>query len=317
MDSITLGRTGLTVSVAGLGCGGHSRLGQRQGRSKAHSVALVQAALDAGVSFIDTAAAYGTEEIVGEALRGRRDAAVVSTKIGPYLSFPKEEGPRITGADLIARADAALARLGTDYIDILHLHGVSPSDYPHCRDELAPALIKLREAGKIRFTGITERFIDDTRHAMLAMALPDDLWDVVMVGFSLLNPSARHTIFPLTQAGNVGTLIMFAVRRALSQPEAMVELIDGLVARGELDPAAFDPSDPLGYLAQPEVAGSIIEAAYRFCRHEPGAHVVLTGTGSPEHLAQNIASINRPPLPQATHARLAAQFGRIDSVSGN
>ncbi|MEL6233753.1 MAG: aldo/keto reductase [Pseudomonadota bacterium] len=317
MDSIRLGRTGLTVSVAGLGCGGHSRLGQRQGKSVSHSVALVQAALDAGVTLIDTAAAYGTEEIVGEALRGRRDAAVISTKIGPYLRFPAEEGPRITGADLIARAEETLGRLSTDHIDILHLHGVSPADYPYCREELTPALIKLREAGKIRFTGITERFVEDTRHAMLEIALSDDLWDVVMVGFSLLNPSARRTVFPLTEAQDVGTLIMFAVRRALSQPGAMAELIDGLVARGELDPGALDPADPLGYLARPEVAGSVIEAAYRFCRHEPGAHVVLTGTGSPAHLAQNIASINGPPLPPDAQARLAAQFGLIDSVSGN
>ncbi len=68
MAYTTLGRTGLRVSVAGLGCGGFSRLGQGQGSSVAHSIGVVRAALDAGVNFIDTAAQYGTEDIVGQAL---------------------------------------------------------------------------------------------------------------------------------------------------------------------------------------------------------------------------------------------------------
>ena len=66
MQTTTLGRTGLTVSVAGLGCGGHSRLGQTQGASFEHSVDIVRTALDRGVTFIDTAEAYGTEEIVAD-----------------------------------------------------------------------------------------------------------------------------------------------------------------------------------------------------------------------------------------------------------
>lgn len=70
MDRIRLGRTGLDVSVAGLGCGGHSRLGQRAGASEQHSVDIVRAALDLGINFIDTAIAYRTETIVGKAIRG-------------------------------------------------------------------------------------------------------------------------------------------------------------------------------------------------------------------------------------------------------
>jgi aryl-alcohol dehydrogenase-like predicted oxidoreductase len=68
MDTIVLGRTGLEVSVAGLGCGGHSRLGQATGATEDESVRLVQRALDQGVTYFDTARAYGTEEIVGRAL---------------------------------------------------------------------------------------------------------------------------------------------------------------------------------------------------------------------------------------------------------
>src|SRR5207244_13302187 len=78
METTRLGRTGLDVGVAGLGCGGHSRLGQTYGATEAESVAVVQRALDLGVTLIDTACAYGTEESVGRALKGRRDGVGVS-----------------------------------------------------------------------------------------------------------------------------------------------------------------------------------------------------------------------------------------------
>ena len=75
----------------------------------------------------------------------------------------------------------------------------------------------LRDAGKIRFLGLTERFVKDTTHAMLT-ALLDDCWDAVMVGFNLLNPSARRRILTRTSALDIGVMNMFAVRRALSGP---------------------------------------------------------------------------------------------------
>ena len=78
MDQIVLGRTGLEIGVAGLGCGGHSRLGQATGATEEESVALVRRALDLGVTYIDTDRAYGTEEIVGRAVEGRRHEVVVT-----------------------------------------------------------------------------------------------------------------------------------------------------------------------------------------------------------------------------------------------
>ncbi len=76
MQTITLGRTGLDVTVVGLGCGGHSRLGMATGQDEVHATRIVQAALDLGINFIDTARAYGTETAVGNAIRGRRDRVV-------------------------------------------------------------------------------------------------------------------------------------------------------------------------------------------------------------------------------------------------
>ncbi|MEM7462267.1 MAG: aldo/keto reductase, partial [Pseudomonadota bacterium] len=222
MDMVKLGRTGLVASVAGLGCGGHSRLGQSYGNSEAQSVDLVKSAMDAGVNLIDTAAAYGTEEIVGKAISGNRDLVIISTKQPIVQRGASRSDNRLsTAVDFIQNVDGSLKRLGTDYIDILHLHGVMPDQYQHCREELVPALTKLQEQGKIRFLGITERFVRDPQHLMLQRALQDDCWDVVMTGFNMINPSARHTVFPILAEKDIGSLIMFAVRRALANPEAL------------------------------------------------------------------------------------------------
>jgi aryl-alcohol dehydrogenase-like predicted oxidoreductase len=316
MQRTTLGRTGLAVSVMGLGCGGHSRLGLAQDKGEDNAVAVVVRALELGVNFIDTAEGYGTEEAVGRALAksgAPRRSVVVSTKLGP-----RKGDDLATAASLKERLDGCLRRLRTDYVDVLHLHGVRDLDYGYCVSELVPALRDLRAAGKIRFIGITEAFAPDPQHKMLSPAVQDpaDPWDVVMVGFNLLNQSARERVLPHTQARGIGTLCMFAVRRALATPEAVRETVAGLIEKGELSADAFDDlAEPLAFLLQG--SADLTEAAYRFCRHEPGIDVVLSGTGSVAHLEQNAASLDRPPLPAVDADRLRRLFAGIDSVSGN
>jgi L-galactose dehydrogenase len=318
MQTTILGRTGLSVSCAGLGCGGHARLGQSYGHSTAQSIALVHAAVDAGVNFIDTAAAYGTEEIVGQAIKANRDDIILSSKRGVVQPGASQLGENLLGAAEFSRlVEENLTRLDTDYIDIFHLHGVAAHQYDHCVNELVPALMKLRDQGKIRFIGLTERFIHDTSHVMMDRALDDDYWDVVMTGFNLINLSARRSVLKKTQAKNIGTLIMFAVRRALSNADATVEIIAELKKNGQISPTVGDGTDVLDFLIDPANASSVIEAAYRFCRHEPGAHVVLSGTGSLDHLQENIAAIQLPALPHQALQRISDIFGRVDSVSGN
>ncbi|HEY0867561.1 MAG TPA: hypothetical protein VGE01_09285, partial [Fimbriimonas sp.] len=141
--------------------------------------------------------------------------------------------------------------------------------------------------------------------------------DVMMVGFNLLNPSARERVLQATQRRSVGTLCMFAVRRALSQPEALREVVGKLIAEGVVEAGEIDAKDPLGFLVTERTASSVQEAAYRFCLWEPGIDVVLTGTGNLNHLRQNIGYAELPPLPSATVERLTRLFGRVDSVSGN
>src|SRR5215510_6561263 len=117
MEYTTLGRTGLRVSVAGLGCGGHSRLGMATGRTEQESIAVVRQALDLGINLIDTAEVYGTEPIVGKALEGvARDQVVIATKKLP----PSSEHSDPVG-ELRRGLEQSLRKLRTDYVDIYFL----------------------------------------------------------------------------------------------------------------------------------------------------------------------------------------------------
>jgi len=293
----------------GIGCGGPSLVGKRRGLSVGESVKIVERGLDAGVNLIDTSEANRTEHIVGRAIRHRdRDALIISSKKTLYSG--------ISQAAVQRGLERSLRELGTDYIDIYSLYGVLPDEYGYFYSEIVPVLEKMRDQGKVRFLGITERFNADPRHAMLDRALNDDIWDVVMVGFNMLNQSARDRIFSRTTELNIGVQVMFAVRFALSRPARLDEVLRQLVAAGQLDPGEINSDDPLGFLVHDQGAKSIVDAAYRFCRHEPGAHVVLSGTGNPDHMAANIESLSRPPLPEADLVKLRHMFRLVDSVSG-
>ena len=311
MNYLTLGRTGLHVSEMGIGAGGPSRLGQRDNlRSEAESVDLLLRGLDAGVNFIDTAEAYRTEGIVGAALAQRdRGQIVISTK-------KRLRNENITAADLRAGLHESLRRLRSDYVDIYHLHGLRPEQYDYYRNEIVPVMQDLQQDGKIRFIGVTEHWNGDLGHRMLQRALQDDVWDVVMVGFNLLNQTARQSVLAAAIEKNIGTLIMFALRRALSRPDKLRAALRALIESGEVDAGDIDLDQPLGFLLADSAAASIPDAAYRFCRAEPGAHVILSGTGNPQHLADNLASFARPPLPPAHIARLKRIFRDVISVTG-
>jgi len=311
MQYTTLGRTGLRVSVAGLGCGGNSRIGQGADLSTAQSVALVREALDLGVNFIDTAEAYGTEEIVGEAIKGRpRDSVVVSTKTQVTAA-----GALKTDADMVVSLEASLRRLGTDYVDLFHLHGLAPAQYDHALAEFVPALLREKQKGKLRHLAVSETGPRDPTHQMLERALGDEPpFEVVMLAFHMLNQNARPVVLKRTREKGVGTLCMFAVRNIFSKPGLLEETIADLAAKGELPAALAAEKDPLGFLIHESGAESLIDAAYRYARHEPGIDVVLFGTSSADHLRANIASILRPPLPAADVAKLNRMFAHLTGV---
>jgi L-galactose dehydrogenase len=314
VDYQPLGRTGLTVSAIGLGTGGPSHVGLRTGRTTEESVAVVRAAIDNGINFIDTAEAYTTEPIIRQAITDAgREQLVISTKLSHW--------ERTDEASVLQSVEDRLRGLGTECVDICHFHAVGINSYDRVVERFYPALIKAREAGKVRFIGITEGFNSDPAHQTLSRALRDDLWDVIMVGYNILNQSAARRVIPLAREKGIGVLDMFAVRRALSGLEHLIKVIDLLIESGqlledELAAVGGTRSAPLSWAVTESDATSLVDAAYRFVRHEPGIDLTLSGTGDVAHLLENITSIQRPPLDQAVTDRLKWLFRHVDSVTG-
>ena len=309
MERIRLGRSELQVSRMGVGAGGPSQIGRKTGLDEDASVDLLLRAFDAGVNIVDTSEGYDTEPIIARALQARdRNDIVVSTK-------KSTRGREVTPTTLMASIEGSLQQLGTDYIDIYNLHGVVPQDYRRLVDDIYPTLESARDAGKIRFLGVTEMFNEDLEHKMMQQALADDLWDAVMVGFNLLNQTAREQVLATAQQQDVGVQIMFAVRKALSNPEHLREFVEALIATGEIDADDVNGEQPLDFVVD-SMATTIPDAAYRFCRDEPGVHVVLSGTGSGNHLQENLQSFLRPALAIETTQRLRHIFRNVHSTTG-
>lgn len=316
-------------SLPALGCGGPSRLGTRT--PDGDPINVIKAAHELGVTIFDTAESYNTETVLAQAIKHlniNRDTITIATKTspkrpGPYAG-PYLERPCKTPAQLTAHIHASLRSLNTDYIDIYFLHAPLLQDYDHCAHHLVPELLKHKDAGILRAIGVTEMFAHDTTHQMLQRALQDDWLDAIMVGFNILNQSARHTVFPIAAEKNITTLNMFSVRRALTNRHHLIQTIADMLNAGNLDPDLVNPDNPFDFLdafdnhtSNMHGPGGVTETAYRFVAHEPHVNITLFGTGNPAHARDNINAINKPPLPTNVRDALIQIFGTATSVSGN
>jgi aryl-alcohol dehydrogenase-like predicted oxidoreductase len=154
MQTRILGENGLEVSALGLGCMGLS-FGYGPATDRTEAIALIRAAHERGVTFFDTAEAYGpglNEEVVGEALAPIRDAVVIATKFGFKNGVPSE-GLDSRPERIRQVADEALARLGTDRIDLFYQHRVDPT-VP--MEDVAGTVKELIQAGKVKHFGLSE-----------------------------------------------------------------------------------------------------------------------------------------------------------------
>jgi len=309
-----LGRTGLNVSLMGLGSGGPSSMGQATGVPEAEAHRVIRRALDLGINLIDTAAGYrDSEAILGRGLRGvSRQNYVLCTKAHVRQLGVGQVGnePLITEVDLVASLTRSLQRLNTDHIDVFQLHAVPPELYQAVRDRFVPVLRKQQEAGSIRFLGLSEYFSGDHRHEALARVLEDDIFDTIMVGYNLLSPSPEAHVLPEALRKDIGVLVMCAIHRTIAHPDRLAELIAELKTRGAVPADALPDSGPLDWLIHDDVE-SIAAAAYKFAAEPPAVSSVLTGTANVEHLEANVRAILGPPLPPADRRRLLDVFGPV------
>ena len=178
MHPIQLGE--LTVSRIGLGCMGMSSAYSGHSTDDAESIRTIHRALDLGVTLLDTAEVYGpytNEELVGRAIRGRRDEVVLATKFG-FLSHTREQGPDSSPANIRIAVEGSLRRLGTDRIDLYYQHRVDPQ-VPI--EDTIGVLAELVAEGKVRHLGLSEAWVGTIRrahavHPITALQSEYSLW---------------------------------------------------------------------------------------------------------------------------------------------
>lgn len=177
-----LGTSGLGVSALGLGCMGMSAFYGDADENEA--IATIHRALELGVTFLDTAEMYGpytNEELLGRALAGRRDQAVIATKFGVHVLDPDDRAQRAidgTPENVRRSVEGSLGRLGTDHIDLYYQHRIDPH-VP--TEETVGAMAELVEEGKVRYLGLSEASAETIRrahavHPIAAVQTEYSLW---------------------------------------------------------------------------------------------------------------------------------------------
>ena len=302
-----LGRTELGVSLLSLGTGGASVLGQHKGLSQHDQDALVRRCLDLGINLFDTSADYmDSEAILGRALDGTpRDSYSLVTKWSHDDDGRRTKDPE----ELVGSVERSLRRLRTDHVDVMMFHGVLSSSYDDVVDRYYPVIQRLRDGGKLRFTGLSTRFREDAEHHVAVRALSEhpQLWDTVMLKYGILNQRAAREALPLAIEHDAGIINMAAVRVKLPDPDLLDALMHEWKRRGDVPAGGLPEGDPLGWLVHDDV-DSVISAGYKFAADHPGVSTVLTGTSSIEHLEQNAAALEKPNLPAADKRRLVELF---------
>ena len=203
MNKRKLGTQGLEVSALGLGCMGMAGTGGQAAMYGVvdvdEAVATIHRALELGVNFFDTAEIYGpwiNEELVGQALKGRRDKAVIATKFGFKIVDGKAMGTDSRPANVRAVTEASLKRLGTDHIDLLYQHRVDPN-VPI--EDTVGAMAELVREGKVRFLGLSEAGAGTIRkaHAVHPISALQSEW-------SLWERGVEDEIWPLCEELGIG-----------------------------------------------------------------------------------------------------------------
>ncbi len=313
MRTRVLGRTGLRVSEISLGGLFFGKLANGRDTER-----TVRRAAELGVDLIDTAPAYsGSEEELGRALAGglRRKFTLV-TKWWPYLG--SGPGIRQNPRELRNAVEGSLRRLRTDIIDVFLFHSLTferdVTDVLH--GPLRGELERLKRAGKIRFTGLSNSGDYDTEDDRLREAVRSGFFDVVMPEFNLFKQRAVRGALADYARGNAGVISIMPLGQAawgygLRDREYLKNSLKTLREKGKLPedhPAKDDTA--LDFLLD-EGSSTIAAAALRFCLSFPEVSTVCCGTNDPAHLEENIRTASAGPYDADRLNRAISLFGAL------
>ena len=290
MEHRTLGRTGLKISALGFGDWEigwtHPDIGEEIGR-------LLNRALDLGINFIDSSAAYRwSEELISKYIGHRRDEFVFATKCGSWR-VQREDGEWVQTLDYTADAiqpaiDRSLRRLNTDCIDLIQLHSPPVEDVESGSG--LEGLKRAQAAGKVRFIGISA----DGDAARRAIETGE--YDTLQITYNVLEQEPADDLLPAARARGMGIIIKNPIANAVYEAPRTVEtaLLWDRAAR----------------LLAPEVTGdgSRVETALRWLLSDDRVDTAIVGTTNLRHLEANVAAAERGDLPEAALAEIRRRW---------
>ena len=291
MQYRTLGRTGLRISVIGLGTMVHA--GHFGPMKDSDSLSAIDAAIELGVNFIDTSDAYGagySETLLGNALKkGRREKVILATKGGNVMVGP-ERGKRNFDPAYIGRVlEESLKRLQTDHIDLYQLH--NPTVDVIGSDGIWEVLEKAQREGKIRYYGVSINTIEEG-----IAAVKDRRSDTIQLEYNLLAQEPAERIFPLAQAANVGIIARIPLRRGVLTGKMTVadeqrfegEDVRARSYKGEAFAKELAKAEQLRFLVHGQVK-TLGQAAIAFCVAHPAVSVTIPGARNELQMRENAA----------------------------
>ncbi|MBV8407518.1 MAG: aldo/keto reductase [Alphaproteobacteria bacterium] len=319
MNYRRLGKTGLVVSEIGFGAwgiGGRTAAETSYGDTDdATSLAALRRALERGITFFDTSAAYGdghSEELIGQAVKGKRGQVVIATKAG-YDSW--ERPPDFSPAGIVASTERSLRRLGTDYVDLLQLH--NPPAAALAATEVREAIQRLIDRGKIRAWGVSGKGPQEALEAVRSAGAPVvqanfNMMDLRAIDCGLMAEAIRADTGFIARTplcfGFLSGTIHHATRFAAGDHRARwprAQIVNWIEGAGELLSALS---------AAPGREGA--QAALRFCLAFPAISSTIPGILTPEEADQDAAASSLGALPdEAVKAVLAINRSRRFFVS--
>lgn len=289
METRRLGKTGMIVSLIGFGA---SEIGYRNVAPRIVEK-LLNAALDAGLNVIDTAACYDTsEELIGQTVGHRRRDYYLLTKCGHAngLSAP-EWSPAIVEMSL-ARS---LKRLRTEYVDLLQFHSCGAETLRN--DALIAALARTREKGMARALG----YSGDGADALAAIEL--GVFDTLQISVNIADQEALDRALPAAAARGMGVIA--------KRPIANAAWLKGRFSVPEYERQYWRRLRKLNYPILRDGAAASVGAALKFTLAAPGVHTAIIGTTNPSRWAENAKLIEAGAMPEGEFAAIRARWRKV------